>query len=188
MTENNPTPEVEMEAETPEEETPEVTEVTEPPTRDKTNADFARERVEKRRERVEQEALEEVKKLREEVQALKEPKTSRNTDDDLVRSIATKQEVSEFIADNPEFSAHKAKIAQWAGHDAYSKVPIDQIARMIAFDDSAKMGAKEEKEAEKNAQDTKMGGSTSAAAMDKKEKSLDEMSDDEVLANILPKE
>ncbi|MCP3684650.1 MAG: hypothetical protein GY861_18440 [bacterium] len=153
----------------------------EPPIR-KSNADYAAERIAKKDDK---KTLEAVEALKKEVAELKSTKSPRGVDDEMVRELATKQEVSDFVGDNPSFAKHKAVITEWAKHPAYANVPIEQIARMIAFDDAAKIGATEAVEIDDKAADSKLGGTTSSGNMAKKKKTLDDYSDDEIIQDML---
>ena len=69
-------------------------------------------------------------------------------------------DVESFVNSNPEFSKYKSVILKHASHPAYSKVPISKIASMVASEDLQKMGAKKEREAQKQVDSTKNPGST----------------------------
>lgn len=68
-------------------------------------------------------------------------------------------EVNAFIADNPDFAKYKAAMIKYISHSAYSNIPVANIARIVAGKDLMKMGAKQEREAQKKAADSKSAGS-----------------------------
>lgn len=69
-------------------------------------------------------------------------------------------EVDEYVADNPQFSKYKPVILKHMKHPAYSKIPVKNIAAMVASEDLMKMGAKAEREAQSKADSTKTKGTT----------------------------
>lgn len=70
-------------------------------------------------------------------------------------------EVDTFLAANPDYVKYKAAIVEHIKDPAYSKIPVDRIAKMIASDDLMKIGARKEREAQAKAKATQ-GGGTSA--------------------------
>ena len=70
-------------------------------------------------------------------------------------------EVDAFIQEKPEFSKYKPTIMKYLQHPVYSKIPVKNIAAMVASNDLIKLGAKKEREAQTKADSTKTTGSTS---------------------------
>ena len=68
-------------------------------------------------------------------------------------------EVNSFIQSKPEFAKYKPVILKYMSHEAYSKIPVHNIATMVASNDLQKMGAQNEREAQKKANETKSPGS-----------------------------
>lgn len=68
-------------------------------------------------------------------------------------------EIREFLRDNPDFKKYGPKLEKFAFHPAYSNVPIDFVAKALAFEEAEKIGAKKGKEADLEAEKTKIGGS-----------------------------
>ena len=67
-------------------------------------------------------------------------------------------EVDDFISKKPEFAKYKPVILKYLKHDVYSKIPVKNIAAMVAADDLVRLGAKKEREAQAKADSTKTGG------------------------------
>lgn len=68
--------------------------------------------------------------------------------------------VGEFITDNPEFNKYKAAIKKYVHHPAYKNVPIDVVAKALAYDDAQAMGAEKERKAQVKAAETRIPGAT----------------------------
>lgn len=77
-----------------------------------------------------------------------------------LQDTADRLEVDSFVAEKPEFSKYKPVILKYLQHPVYSKIPIKNIAAMVAADDLVKLGAKKEREAQAKADSTKGGGNT----------------------------
>jgi hypothetical protein len=69
-----------------------------------------------------------------------------------------RQEVDSFIAEKPEYAKYKPVILKYLQHPVYSKIPVKNIAAIVASNDLMKIGAKKEREAQKKADDTKTNG------------------------------
>ncbi len=63
-------------------------------------------------------------------------------------------DVSEFVADHPEYSKYKKSILEHAQHPSYSDVSIQNIAFIVSAADQQGIGAKKERVADKKAKDT----------------------------------
>jgi len=68
-------------------------------------------------------------------------------------------EVDAFIAEKPEFSKYRPVIMKYLQHPVYSKIPVKNIAAMVASNDLVKLGAKMERETQAKADSTKVKGS-----------------------------
>lgn len=67
-------------------------------------------------------------------------------------------EVDSFVQDKPEFAKYKPAILKYLQHPVYSKIPVKNIAAMVASSDLVKLGAKKEREAQAKAESTKGTG------------------------------
>lgn len=67
-------------------------------------------------------------------------------------------EVDSFVQDKPEFAKYKPAILKYLQHPVYSKIPVKNIAAMVASNDLVKLGAKKEREAQAKAESTKGTG------------------------------
>lgn len=70
-----------------------------------------------------------------------------------------KLEVDQFVQDNPDFAKYKPVIMKYIQHPIYNKIPVKNIAAMVASNDLLKLGAKKEREAQEKANATKTQGS-----------------------------
>lgn len=75
-----------------------------------------------------------------------------------LQDTADRLEVDAFIQEKPEFSKYKSTILKYVQHPVYSKIPVKNIAAMVASDDLLKIGAKKEREAQARADSTKSAG------------------------------
>lgn len=75
-----------------------------------------------------------------------------------LQDTADRLEVDAFVAEKPEFAKYKPVILKYLQHPVYSKIPVKNIAAMVASNDLLKMGAKKEREAQAKADATKSGG------------------------------
>ena len=69
-----------------------------------------------------------------------------------------KMEVDSFVAEHPEYAKYKPVIAKYLQHPVYNKIPVKNIAAMVAAGDLMKLGAKKEREAQSKADATKTAG------------------------------
>lgn len=67
-------------------------------------------------------------------------------------------EVDSFVQDKPEFAKYKPVILKYLQHPIYSKIPVKNIAAMVASSDLVKLGAKREREAQDRANSTRNSG------------------------------
>lgn len=77
-----------------------------------------------------------------------------------LRDIQDSQEVDAFIRVKPEFSKYRESIIKHVQHPAYSNIPVHNIAAMVASKDLMRMGAEQEREAQRKAKETNAGGGT----------------------------
>lgn len=76
-----------------------------------------------------------------------------------LQDIKDELEVDKYIQANPDFSKYKPAILKYMKHPAYSNIPAKNIAAIVASNDLMKLGAKKERDAQKNADATKTKGS-----------------------------
>jgi len=78
------------------------------------------------------------------------------------REIEDKLDVTTFIAEKPEFAKYKGAILKHMTEspDVYGRIPVKNIASMLAADDLMKLGAKKEREAQTKVDATKTPGNT----------------------------
>lgn len=86
-----------------------------------------------------------------------EEKVSANKEIQELRNAVA---VGEFVRNNPEFGEYETAVAKYSQHPAFTNVPIDMIAKALAFDDAQAMGAKKEREAQVKVAETKSPGTT----------------------------
>lgn len=77
-----------------------------------------------------------------------------------LQDTADRLEVDQFVQEKPEFAKYKPVILKYLQHPVYSKIPVKNIAAMVASNDLLKIGAKKEREAQAKADATKSGGNT----------------------------
>ena len=77
-----------------------------------------------------------------------------------LQETADRLEVDQFVQEKPEFAKYKPVILKYLQHPVYSKIPVKNIAAMVAANDLVKLGAKKEREAQAKADATRSGGST----------------------------
>ena len=85
-------------------------------------------------------------------------KTVRTKVDETIRPIKDKQEVDDYVRDNPQFSKYAPVILKYMQNPAYANIPVKNIAPMVAANDLMKLGAKMEREAQAKVNSTKDGG------------------------------
>ena len=69
-------------------------------------------------------------------------------------------EVDSFITSKPEYAKYKPVILKYMQHDAYSQIPVHNIAAMVASKDLMSMGAQKEREAQRKVAETKSPGNS----------------------------
>jgi len=77
-----------------------------------------------------------------------------------VKERADVTEVDNFIRENPQFDKYRGKMLTYMKHPAYSNIPAQNIARIVAGDDLVKMGAEKEREAAGKANESRGIGSS----------------------------
>jgi len=79
---------------------------------------------------------------------------------DEVQKVKDQQEVSDFVADRPEFKPYRGVMLKYLAHPAYKNIPVENIAKIVAGEDLQKLGAKKEREAAEKAKATQDSGTT----------------------------
>jgi hypothetical protein len=77
-----------------------------------------------------------------------------------LQETADRLEVESFIQEKPEYSKYKQVMLKYLQHPVYSKIPVKNIAAIVASSDLMKLGAKAEREAQAKANSTKGPGTT----------------------------
>ena len=77
-----------------------------------------------------------------------------------LQDTADRLEVDQFVQEKPEFAKYKPIILKYLQHPVYSKIPVKNIAAMVASSDLIKLGAKKERDAQAKADATKTSGQT----------------------------
>lgn len=67
-------------------------------------------------------------------------------------------EVKEFVEANPQFKGHENKIKSYANHEAYSRLPIEQVAYAAVGKSLLKVGADAARTADVEAAESATGG------------------------------
>lgn len=67
-------------------------------------------------------------------------------------------QIADFVTSNPEFKPYAAKVAKWAGHEAYKNVAIEQIFYAAAGKELLRIGATKGKKADGEARKGRTGG------------------------------
>lgn len=70
-----------------------------------------------------------------------------------------KQEIKDFVAENPEFEEFAPRVEKMMKHESRRNIPINELFFAAAGKDLMKIGAQRAKEADKKARDTQAGGS-----------------------------
>ncbi len=176
------TTEIPAEAEGTQETQEETQEIKETPTL--RNADYARRRIEAKKEK---EGNNEMEVLRQELADIKasmaEKPTPSNPSEAYIKdleAIKIRNEVSDFVTERPEFAKYKAKIIELA---KVSDLNYEYLAFAVAGKDLERIGAISEKQASQEASETTTSGGTSSNTMNKKEKSLKDSVKDAFLAD-----
>lgn len=73
--------------------------------------------------------------------------------------MENKMEVAGFIGAKPEYAKYKDAMLKYMNHPAYSNVPVQNIAAIVASKDMQKLGAAKEREAQRIVAETKSPGS-----------------------------
>jgi hypothetical protein len=68
-------------------------------------------------------------------------------------------EVDEFLSSNKDFTPYRESILKHLKHPAYSNIPVERVAYMIAGKSLIKLGAKSEREAREKAESSHTPGS-----------------------------
>ncbi len=110
--------------------------------------------------------------------------------DEIVSGSRDDQEVKSFITENPEYKDYESKITKYRKHEAYSKVPIENIAIIATKQDQQKIGAQKERDAQRKASEsTTPGTSTRKANGGEKDwsdsKSVSSAEVEEEIANVM---
>jgi hypothetical protein len=74
--------------------------------------------------------------------------------------LEKKIEMDGFFNTNPELSKYRHAVELYKAHPSYSKVPIANLASMVASKDMLKIGAAKERAAQKAVEETKNPGTT----------------------------
>lgn len=100
--------------------------------------------------------------LEEEIKAFGPPQDDEMTMQQLFdRNQEIEDKISAFIKENPSLEEHREKIKQYARDPSRKNIPIDEIiVGAVGYDNIMKMGAEIKKKADKDANDSKMGGNT----------------------------
>lgn len=80
------------------------------------------------------------------------------------QEIQDRTEIASFLGASPEFGKYKASIEAHVKDPNYRNIPIDRIAKMIAADDLMKIGARKEREAQRQADSTRNNSSSARKA------------------------
>ena len=73
------------------------------------------------------------------------------------------QEISDFVAENPDFKVYEAKVRRFMTHPSRRNLPIKSIFYEVAGDNLLKMGAERAKAADLKAKDSQTGGGSNRA-------------------------
>lgn len=98
----------------------------------------------------------ETKKIQKEVDRAVAPFRQQN------QTLQNKVEVDTFLATHPDYKKYEQSIRDHIADPAYSRVPVERIAAMIAAPDLMKIGARKEREAQQRAKETQNGGGAGA--------------------------
>jgi len=77
-----------------------------------------------------------------------------------IQAIKDKQDVNDFISDNPDFKPYRDVMLKYMAHPAYKDIPVENLSLIVAGSDLQKLGAKKEREAASKAKSTQDGGQT----------------------------
>lgn len=73
--------------------------------------------------------------------------------------MENKMEIASFVGAKPEYAKYKDSMLKYMNHPAYSNVPVQNIAAIVASKDMQKIGAAKEREAQRTVAETKSPGS-----------------------------
>ena len=76
------------------------------------------------------------------------------------QKLADENAVDTYIGANPDFKKYRAVALKYMGNPAWQNVPVKAIFSYIGSDDLMKIGARKEREAQKQAAETRSGGHT----------------------------
>jgi len=77
-----------------------------------------------------------------------------------VQVIKDKQEVNDYVNDNPEFKKYRGVMLKYMSHPAYRNIPASNIAKIVAGNDLQKLGAQKERQAAAKVKKTHDSGNT----------------------------
>ena len=77
------------------------------------------------------------------------------------RQMTDEREVDGYLASNPSFTKYRAVALKYMASQAWQNVPAEAVFAYLGRNDLMKIGAQKEREAQKKANETKGGGSTS---------------------------
>lgn len=79
-----------------------------------------------------------------------------------IRQLQVQSKVDRFISDNPDMKKYRDVIIKYktTPRSVYQNVPVEKVAKMVAYEDAQKMGAKKEREANQKVKKTKGGGTS----------------------------
>lgn len=75
-----------------------------------------------------------------------------------MQEFQDKLEVDNFIQERPEFAKYKKGILKYLQHPVYSKIPVKNIANIVAGEDLIKIGAAKERQAQQKVAASKQTG------------------------------
>lgn len=152
----------------------------------KTPKDYILERQARKR----REAEDKARQLEEELALLKEdPSTHQRMDmnQDFLehtRALERKLEIRDFLADYPQFRPYQEKMLQWSLHEAYARIPVEQLAYAVAGKDLMKMRQNLESQAEREALSSQVLGGSVQSSEPPRPKGVHEMSQAEFQAYV----
>jgi hypothetical protein len=77
-----------------------------------------------------------------------------------LREANDKIEVDSYLRERPEYSKYRNVILKYMKNDAYSNIPVENIAAMVSVKDQQSIGAAKEREAALKASRTRSPGTT----------------------------
>lgn len=153
----------------------------------KTPKDFIIERQLKRR----QESEDRIRELETKLAELQGGPTDTSKELDVsqdflehTRDLERRMEIKDFVAENPAFAQYKDKMMKWAKHDAYARVPVEQLAYAVAGPEMFKQTSGEVQQATLEAQSSKVTGGSVAPMEAPKPKGYSQMTNAEFMAEV----